>query len=145
VSDRALSVTVNYVMSIGIATLLLSVLIVSTGASIEDRREEAIRAELEVVGQRLAASIESADRLAGAGGEDVVLDVALPERLAGKAYEVQVSPGPGSPDLLLETSDPAVSVSVGFTNSTPVESKTVSGGTLRVVLADDGDLEVRAP
>ena len=144
-TDRALSVTVNYVMSIGIATILLSALIVSTGASIETRREEAIRSELDVVGERLAASIESADRLALAGGEEVDVAVQLPDRVAGKPYEITVDPGPGSSDLLLETGDPGVTVTVGFSNTTTVEPSTVRGGTVRVVLAADGDLEVREP
>lgn len=137
--------TVNYVMTLGIATLLLTGLLMSTGSMMEDRRETAMRSELEVIGQRLAAGIQSADRLAEAGGQDVAINVSLPSRVAGKPYQTSLEAEGGSVSVVLVTTDPSMRVTVPVANTTPVESTTVTGGDARVVLAGDGDLEVRNP
>lgn len=138
-TDRAVSVTVNYVMTITIATLLLSGLVVSAGGLIESQSEEAIRSELDVLGQQLAADIGSTDRLAAvAKGNDaeVRIESALPSRVAGTGYTIDVA----GDTIVLRTTDPEVSVSVQFTVSdgTAVETeRTVRGGN--VLIEWDGD------
>lgn len=141
-TDRGVSVTVNYVMTLAIATLLLSGLVASTGSILDDRRDTATRAELEVVGQRLAANLQSADRLATADAETVEFTVDLPADAAGKQYRIGVEPSAGVSELVLTTEDPPVSVTVSFTNSTDVTASTVTGGQVRVVL-EGGNLEVQ--
>lgn len=142
-TDRGVSVTVNYVMTLGIATLLLSSLLVATGEVVDDRSQEAIDTELHVIGERLVASLESADRLVLADGETVAIDVVLPERVAGAQYRIEVDPAAGGSTLVLATEDPPQQVTVGFANVTAVEATSVSGGGVRIVLAPDGELEVR--
>ena len=66
--DRAVSATLGYVLVIGITTILISGLFLAAGGFVENQHERAIRAELEVVGNRLAADIAAVDRLALAAG-----------------------------------------------------------------------------
>lgn len=133
-TDRAVLVTVNYVMTITIATLLLSGLAVSAGGLVESQSEQATESELEVLGQQLAADVESADRLATvADGSDaeVQIESRLPTRVAGTGYTIDVA----GDTIELRTAMPAVSVSVRFTVSdgTVVETEQpVQGGNVRI-------------
>lgn len=140
-TDRAVSVTVNYVLSLAITTLLISGLLMATGDIVGDRRESVVRGELEVVGERVSAGIESADRLARTGATEVILEVSAPRRVGGESYSISVD---GSSQVVtLETEDPAVAVTIPFRNRTDVETVTVNGGNVEVVLTG-GDLEVRS-
>jgi hypothetical protein len=132
VTDRAVSVTVNYVLTLTITALLLSGLVVATGGLIESQSERAIQSELDVLGQQLAADIESADRLATVGGNDgteVMVETALPARVVGQDYRITVR---GS-ELELRTTDPEISVTVPFTTATDVTAKRpISGGNVLI-------------
>lgn len=145
---RAVSVTVNYALNLVIATLLVGGLLTATGGMVEDRRESAARTELSVLGERVAADLMAADRLAlvGADGPSddptVALGVSLPERVAGAQYEISVRTSPS--EVVLRSDFPEVTVRVEFRHDTPVADATVRGGDLRIVLSDDGDLEVSA-
>ena len=144
--DRGVSVTVNYALNLVIATLLIGGVLTATGGMVEDRRESAIRTELSVVGERVAADLMATDRLAevatsGAASDPTVsVSVTLPERVAATRYEVRIEPS--SDEIVLVSDDPEVKVTVGFHHDTPVEETTVVGGDLRIRLANDGDLEV---
>lgn len=140
-TDRAVSVTLNYVLGLAIATLLIGGLLIATGDVVGDRRESAIRGELEVVGQRVSSGLETADRLNRSGGGTVELRVSAPERVAGESYTIEVDASRRV--VVLETEDPAVSVEVPFRNETAVAGSTVDGGTVEVV-RDGGELEVRS-
>lgn len=141
-TDRAVSVTVNYVLTLAITALLLSGLLVAAGGLVESQSERAIRSELDVLGQHLAADIESADRLATvAEGEsaEVRIETSLPARVAGRSYRIAV----GESELTLRTTDPEVSVTVPFRTTNEVEERTIRGGDLRIEWSDDsGTLEV---
>ena len=142
--ERSVSVTVNYAMNLAVAALLVGGVLAATGGMVEDRRESAIRSELSVVGERVATDLNAADRLAVVGTDDpeVAVSVSLPERLAATRYDVTVESSPNA-RLVLKSRDPEVTVTVGFHNETPIEATTVRGGNLRIVLNDDGKLEVR--
>jgi hypothetical protein len=141
--DRGVSTAVNYVLTLGITTLLVSGLLLATGGVVDDRRESTTRTSLEVVGQRLAANLMSADRLAGTDDTRTVsLSVDLPVRIAGSGYTVRVNGS--SSTLVLEADTVDATRSVSFVASTPVVSTTVRGGQLRIVLTPANELEVRA-
>jgi hypothetical protein len=141
-TDRAVSVTVNYVLTITIATLLLSLLFVSAGGLIESQTEETIRSELEVLGQQLAADIESADRLAtvAEGGDaEVRIETRLPHRVAGTEYTIDIDDG----EIELRSTDPEIKISVQFMARTNVEPEhTIRGGDVLIEWEDD-TLEVK--
>lgn len=141
--DRGVSTAVNYVLTLGITTILVSGLLLAAGGAVDDRRESTTRTTLEVVGQRLAANLMSADRLADTpDARTVSLGVDLPARVAGSGYTVRVNGS--SSTLVLEADTVDATRRVAFVTSTPVASTTVRGGPLRIVLTPAGELEVRA-
>lgn len=141
--DRGVSITLNYALGLTVGTLLLSGLLFTTGGIIDDRRDATIRAELRVIGQRLAADLATADRLAAAGGSEVSLSSSLPERVGGSTYSIEVDPGASQSRLVLQSAEPLVTVEVPFRNTTHVETGSADGGDLRIVLTADDDLGVR--
>lgn len=143
-NGRAVSVTVNYALGLAVATLLMSGLLFAAGNVLDTRQEVAIRAELDVVGQRLGTGLMTADRLAQAGGDEVRVEVTMPDRVAGTGYDIQVNASASGSYLLLESHDPTTSANVTFVNRTAVESITLTGGDVRIVLASDGELEVES-
>ncbi|GAA0198433.1 hypothetical protein ACFFQF_15180 [Haladaptatus pallidirubidus] len=138
--DRGVSVTVNYALNLVVATLLIAGLLTATGGMVEDQRRDAVRTELQVIGQRLSADVQTADRLVQTGGTTVAIESSLPERVAGVPYSVTVEPGV----FVLETSRPRVTVRVSFVTTTTVEETAISGGSMTIVRADSGELEVRS-
>lgn len=140
-NDRAVSVTLNYVLSLAITTLLIGGLLLATGGVMDDRRESAVRGELEVVGQRISSGVETVDRLHRVGAERATYRVSAPDRVAGKGYTIDVNATRRV--LVLETTDPSVSVEVPFRNETDVAASTVTGGDVEVVRSGD-ELEVRS-
>jgi hypothetical protein len=141
-SDRAVSTALGYVLTLGIATILISGLLIAAGAAVEDQRDATTRGSLQVAGERLASNLMSADRLAEtSGSREVSVAAALPARIAGTGYQVTVDPAAST--LVLESDDPVVTVRVSFTTTTPVDAVAVRGGDLRIVLSG-GSLEVRS-
>lgn len=143
---RGVSTVLGYVLTLGIVTVLISGLFMGAGGYVQDQQERVVRSEFEVMGNRLAADIASVDRLAlatGSGGE-ARLRTDLPQRAAGKPYELTIEPS-GLSDVYLITvdmDDPEVSVEVRVRSATPVANGTVSGGDVLVVY-NGSQLEVR--
>ena len=135
-SDRGVSISVNYVLTLAITTLLMTGLLFATGNIIEDRRDSATRSELRVVGERVATSLVAADRLAQSEPTDVLVETDAPERVAGLPYTVSLNAT--SQQIVLETADTGVVVRVPFENRTAVADSSASGGSVRVVLTDPG-------
>lgn len=132
-------------MVLTIVTVLTTGLFVSTTGFVEDQREGAVRSELEVVGNRFAADLTTADRLAltEGGAKRVEVTSDLPDRVAGTAYEIEiVDRGDGLYELVLRTRDRDVSVRVLVRTRTPIRTGTVDGGDVRITYDGSGPLEV---
>jgi len=133
-NDRGVSSTLNYVLSLSIATLLVTGLLVAGGTFVEDRQKEVMRSELNVIGQQVASDINRADRLltAGQGDTRVVVNQSFPKRITGSGYDILLSTGdpldPSDDTLTLVSQDPEVQVEVHVqTEQTLVESYADSG------------------
>lgn len=131
-TDRAVSSTLNYVLSLGIMAILVTGLLSAGGGFVEDRQEEVVRSELEVIGQQVASDIQRADRLvtAGDGNEQVTLTQSLPERISGTTYQMSLEPS--GPKLVLKSTDPEISVSVRLQTTTTLGASSAGGGTVVV-------------
>jgi len=132
--DRAVSVSVGYVLNLAIASLLLAGLFIAGGSFVEGEREQAVRGELTVVGERIVADLMTVDRLA-AGSEDhedlvVERTAEYPPRVSGSGYTVIVAPD----DEIVALEHPRTDerVEVPFRASSDVEGTTVSGGNLEI-------------
>jgi hypothetical protein len=140
-TDRAVSSTLNYVLSLSIMALLVTGLLSAGGGFVEDRQQEVVRSELEVIGQQIASDIQRADRLVAAGDDNqrVSLSQSLPERISGTTYRVSLDPS--TPELVLKSTNPEISVSVRFQTTTSLASSDADSGTV-VVTYDGTALEV---
>lgn len=145
--NRGLSPVLDYVLMLGIVTLLISGLFLAAGNYVENQQDRAIRAEFEVLGNRIAADIAAVDRLALASGDEgqAELLVELPPRVAGKSYEIETSDaGPDNVTAItLRTTAGAFgqAVEVRVKSSTLVAEGTIPGGDIRIMY-DGTQLEV---
>lgn len=140
--ERATTVTVSYVITLGISAVLISGLVMAGGNVLEDQREEASRTGLRVIGQQLASDIATVDRLVAAGSDvDARLVSDLPARVAGESYVVEIRPHPTLSNvavITLTARESGVVVEVNVRHRTPIRTPTrVSGGQL--VLEYDAD------
>lgn len=141
--DRGMSTVVGYVLNVGIATLLITGLIFASGNLVEDQRERAIRSEFGVLGNRIAADLETADRLSRVSdGGEVRLSTQLPEYISGKQYEISLESDGDDVDVVLHMDGPEVTVRVSVNNSTAIEPNTVEGGALEIYRSGSNPLEV---
>jgi len=144
--ECAISTTLNYVLSLSLATLLITGLLVAGGNFVKDQREQTIRTELQVVGQQAVSSVAAADRLAqtaGMNGDVVEITQSLPDRVTGMRYSINVNDG-SDPYLILSTNQPDISVRVDIVPlANPLVTSSIQGGKIRVVydVAND-ELEV---
>lgn len=143
-TDRGVSVTVNYVLGLMVATLLITGLLYATGDMVGDRRESTTRGELRVVGEQMATDLATADRLAQTGATDVIIRVSAPDRINGEGYSVSLNAT--NRQIVVETVDQDVVVSVPVSNTTPVSTSSARGGDVVIVLTGGADeaLEVRS-
>jgi len=137
-TDRAVSVTVGYVMTLAVSTLLLSGLFVAGGSFVDTQRERAAQGELTVVGERVAADIGTVDRLAAsaASPDDLTVNrsLTLPDRAAGSTYRIRVTASGTEGTVALEADRTGATVEVPFRTSedVAVRNATVDGGDLRI-------------
>jgi hypothetical protein len=144
--DRAVSITVNYVIVLGLTAVLISGLLIGAGGYVQDQRTNVVREELTVVAEQLATGIGDADRLSRVDGSRTVrVGVTLPARVAGESYRIEVtnlSTPPDQPsrhELTLRSSGSDVSVTLTISTLVGLEEGSVNGGWV-VVRLDGGDL-----
>lgn len=136
--ERGLSTALGYALSLSVTVLLVISLITAAGGFVSDERERAIRSEAEVVSQRIASGLMTADRLASAAGSGPVrVSATLPTTLAGKQYTIRVVANDSDSTVVVSTENPDVSVSAPFHNDTAVVTETLGGGSLRFQYKND--------
>jgi hypothetical protein len=138
-TDRGVSSAFGYVLTLAIATILVSGLLVAGGNFVGDSRESIIRQELEVIGQHVAANVEMADRMVVAGDDTatVTLSQTFSQQATGVTYRIELITD-DDPHLRLNATDPDISVLVEVDNSTAVGESYADGGEVAVVY-DEGE------
>lgn len=134
--SRGLTSILNYILLLLIVTLLVAGLLVGTSGLVLNEQEEALRTQLDTVGNRLASDIETATRLVEtAGGDEVLLRTRVPDAVAGSHYRITITSVNGDRyKLVLQSSDPEVRSVVPVRSTVPVTGS-LSGG--RVVIDYD--------
>jgi hypothetical protein len=140
-TDRGLSITLNYAITLGITALLVVGLLLASGAFESAEREAVTEDRLRSIGERLAGEIEAVDRLNRSAEGAIRSEVVLPAAVAGSPYRVQITATDGRGTVKLTATGPGVSVAVSFTSRTRVRDGTVTGGPV-VVRADAEGVEV---
>lgn len=137
--ERAVSITVGYVMTLAIGAILLSGVAIGVGGVIESQTERTVERDLSVLGQTAVANVESADRLAHASEVDrstatdatsatVSVDVRLPTAVAGIPYEITVD----NDAVTLRTGRPETTLVVEHAARLNVTPAIVRGGPVQI-------------
>lgn len=142
---RGQSTTLQYTLTLAVATLVVTGLFVAAGDLVTSEREQVVRTELEVVGQQLAGELSAADRLvrSSEGTQALAINVSLPPEVTGAGYTVAVSDDGTDQWINLTAASPDVSVSVRVDTGTDLADGSVQGGDLSIVY-DGSALEVRS-
>lgn len=139
--DRGASTVVGYVLNLGIATLLIAGLLVSGASLVDTQRERVTRAELDVIGNRIAADLETADRLLRTGNSTVTVRSSLPETISGNQYRIEVRATDGSVEIVLDEFESGIVRTVPVGNVSSVETTSLVGGDVEIE-GSDHTLEV---
>lgn len=129
--DRAVSIAVTHVLTIGITTILITGLLVGGSGLLEAEKDRATDTELRTIGNRMASEVSSTYYSAeDAGGGTMAVRVSHPEYVAGNNYNVEIKD--------TGCTAPAVSVSKCLVLRTP-------GGNNEVVIPIDPDIVLESP
>jgi len=150
--DRAVSIAVTHILTIGITTILITGLLVAGSGLLEGEKSDATRSELRTIGNRLGAEMSSAYYTAQDSEQaEVTVRATHPEFVAGDSYNVELREdctdipgyGPGNTVDCIVMKPPQGQDEVKVPLDPDVElasEKTVQGGTVYVVVEDtDGD------
>jgi hypothetical protein len=132
-TDRGLSTALNYVLILGIVSILVTTLLFGFGGLVGNQQETTSREQLEVIGNRVAADLGQVDTLAShAPGNDQSVRSDLPTRVVGASYTISVAKvGTERYELTLTTGDPSSTVVVPFRSTTDISvPDTIYGGPL---------------
>lgn len=136
--NRAVSSALSYALVVAITLSLTSGLVLGAEALVDEQRETAVRSQLEVVGQRLASTVATVDRMGQLDGTSTAsITREFPRRIAGAQYRIRVVQHPAVADrgtIYLDSRDLNVNVSVPvrLSDTTLAETR-INGGPLRVV------------
>lgn len=141
--NRSVSVTVSYVIQIGISTVLLAGLLIGAGSLIDRQTTGVATTELEVNGNRLAGDLTATDRLAAVtygtnstanvtdpANATVSVDVDLPRSIAGNPYRIEVTES--SIVLTVDRHELAVSVPYEPVYADSIATTSFEGGPVTV-------------
>lgn len=131
---------VSHVLSVGITTLLIVGLVSGATGFLETHEARAAQTEIETIGNRLAGSMASADRLAQQS-DGVTVHVTLSESVAGSSYTTKLVHGtcsgvPTSTCLELSAGSHEVSTVVAVRNETSLHLERGVGG--QFVISSNG-------
>lgn len=141
-----MSVAVTHVLTIGITTILIAMLLMGGSAMLDSETERSTETSLETVGERLAGEIDNVDRIVDDEDDEATIVADHPRTVANSGYTVTLLPmgaceGDHAP--LLDGSNPCLKLSShegGVTVHVPVavdadinEESSAAGGSIEVV------------
>jgi hypothetical protein len=146
-TPRGVSVTLNYVLVLAISSILVTGLIIAGGTFVGDQRERVIEGELRIIGHHVAGNMEQVDRLVRADRagdpDEAYVNQTFQQDVTGTTYAVRLVENGGTPQVVLNASQPAVSVRVNASVETDVDTDSfATGGTLSVAY-DGNELVIR--
>lgn len=141
IDNRAVSTGVDHVLTLAIAAILISGLLVASDGLFTDQRENAAERELTAIGERLALEISQVDQLNGDGDDaEAILRTEHPHSAAGSSYTIRLTDSSGEPGnavLTLNSTETSASIEVYLRTDSEIASNEVSGGDVLIELGDD--------
>ncbi|GAB3668768.1 DUF7266 family protein [Halopiger thermotolerans] len=147
--DRGVSIAITHVLTIGITTILIAMLVMSASTMLESETDRSIETSLETVGERLADEIANVDRIASRNGTGTVtLTVDHPRTVSSSGYTVELlndsSEAPlieDGPCLRLTARSADVVVYVPVAVDADLEGS-ATGGTMEISADGDGTITI---
>lgn len=143
-TDRAVSTLVGYILMVGVAAVLLTGLTLAATGLVDTQDERTTHAELDVYGERLAADIMTADRLAHQGSETTVTVTSeLPATVNGHQYTITFEGNGDATTIILRSDDFDRTTETGVVTSASIvtDDREVRGGTITISY-DSGEDEL---
>ena len=144
-TDRAVTVTLDYILMLMIATVLLAGILTISGSLIDAQVSQGVESELGAAGESLAVDLQEVQRLVGATEDDSTSlkhVPALPIHVSGYSYTIAIDDDGST--IVLEAVRPGTSVRVS-TATTDVQP---TDGSIRstdvTIVVANGDIEVVA-
>lgn len=138
---RGASIALTHSLTLGITALLIAGLLVGAGGLLDRQQERAASQGLQNVAESVANELQSVDRLAaGSRGGEIAAVAAIPERIAGRNYDVALVHRTDNRSVLfVNMSTPDVVAPVAFRNDSRICERELTSGSLRVVYDPDAD------
>lgn len=144
--ERAVSVAVTHVLTVGITAILISGLLMGSSSLLETEQERSSQVALETIGERLAGEIASVDHTTSSS-DNVTVTTSHQRSVAGSPYTVTLADSEclnseyplvdSEPCLILESQGEDVTVAVPLAIESPVNGGvTVSSG--EIVISRNG-------
>ncbi|NUC73098.1 hypothetical protein HTZ84_12375 [Haloterrigena sp. SYSU A558-1] len=144
-SDRGMSIALTHVLTIGITTILIAMLLMAGSTMLESETERSTETALETVGDRLAGDIDNVDRMA-AGGENastVSLISDQPRTVASTGYTIAALPGDQCQEApLLDGSNPCLELDATSTDVTVYVPVKITDGVVLEGTVQSGKIEI---
>ncbi|SIR73675.1 DUF7266 family protein [Natronorubrum thiooxidans] len=150
-TDRGMSIALTHVLTIGITTILIAMLLMSGSTMLETETERSAQTSLETVGERLAGEIDNVDQIANDSSDRVTLTGEHPRSVANSQYTVALKQDCSEVDasllndsttcLRLTAQDIDVTVYVPVAvdgNQIKEPPQSVQGGTIEIKYEGDG-------
>lgn len=136
-NSRSVSVTLNYILVLSITSVLITGLIIAGGSFVEDQREQVIEGELRIIGNHLAGNMEQVDRYVRVNESnppsDAYINQTFSNDVTGSTYGVTLDKQGDTPQIVLNSTRPDISVRVNVTVKTSVDTDSfANGGSISV-------------
>ncbi|QFU82973.1 DUF7266 family protein [Natronorubrum aibiense] len=152
-TDRGMSIALTHVLTIGITTILIAMLLMSGSTMLDTETERSTQTSLETIGERLAGDIDNVDRIVADSDDTVTITAEQPRSVANSRYTVELRDDCSEEDAsLLEESDSTaclrltaqdvdvvVYVPVAVDGERIKELQSVRGGTIEIKYEDEDD------
>lgn len=143
---RGASITVTHALTIGITTILISGLLLSSGSLLRDQQERVTERAFNDIGESIVNEVLRIDRLAeGDVNSDITSRVPYTQRVGGQNYEIAIDTLPnGNGVITVKTIDGTIDVPVRVRTEASICEREVNGGPIKVVYdADEECLTIR--
>lgn len=142
-TDRGVSVTLDYILMLMIGTVLLASVVTVSGILIGDQVDRGIEDELTAAGESLAGDVQAVERLYNASDDpntSLELDVELPRHVSGESYSISYNATDET--LTLAVAEPDISVSISVAASRVESTDNAFRGGPVTIVAEDGSITV---
>jgi hypothetical protein len=130
--DSAVSITVGYVLNIGIATLVLSSFLLGMQGTFRNVEDTVSESQAESLAQKVSTEVTQADRLARIGdGSSGVVTFEIPDTIGDSGYDVNVT----EDEVVVSTSTGGV-VTQGYNTTSDVDGGLLTPGSENTIEYD---------